>query len=92
MIDLNQMAKDFDCTHMLQEAELTAGEHQVGGAHYTSKMIQPWEYMEAILTKDQFEGFLIGNVIKYVSRYQEKGGKEDLLKAIHYLEKATDIL
>jgi len=48
--------------------------------------------MEAILTKDQFEGFLIGNVIKYVSRYQEKGGKEDLLKAIHYLEKATDIL
>jgi len=71
---------------------MSANQKQVGGDHYTRQDIQPWEYMEAILTKDQFEGFLIGNVIKYVSRYQEKGGKEDLLKAIHYLEQATDIL
>jgi len=71
---------------------MSANQKQVGGDHYTRQDIQPWEYMQAILTKDQFEGFLIGNVIKYVSRYQEKGGKEDLLKAIHYLEKATDIL
>jgi len=71
---------------------MSANQKQVGGDHYTRQDIQPWEYMEAILTKDQFEGFLIGNVIKYVTRYQEKGGKEYLLKAIHYLEKATDIL
>lgn len=71
---------------------MTANNRQVGGDHYTRQDIQPWEYMEAILTKDQFEGFLIGNVIKYVSRYQEKGGKEDLQKAVHYLEKALSIL
>jgi len=71
---------------------MTANKKQIGGDHYISLDIQPWEYMEAIFTKDQFEGFLIGNAIKYISRYQEKGGKQDLEKAIHYLEKATDLL
>lgn len=76
MVDLHQMAKDY----------------QVGGDHYTRQDIQPWEYMQAIMTRDQFEGFLLGNIIKYLSRYQEKGGKEDVLKARHYLDKLTEIL
>jgi len=92
MIDLNQMAKDFDCTHMLQEAELTAGEHQVGGAHYTSKAIQPWEYMEAIMSEEQFEGYIRGNIIKYISRYPEKGGRVDVEKARHYIDKLLELL
>lgn len=31
--------------------------------------------------------FMQGNVIKYVTRYKEKNGKEDLLKAIEYIER-----
>ena len=36
------------------------------------------------------EGYLRGNVIKYLARYPEKGGGLDLLKARHYLEKLLE--
>jgi hypothetical protein len=55
---------------------------QVGGDHYKSKGIQPWDF---IVTNKL--GYLEGNIIKYVSRHTEKGGVTDLLKAKHYLEK-----
>ena len=66
-------------------------EVQVGGAHYTSKLIQPWEAMEAWMTEDQFKGFLKGNVIKYLARCDDKGGKVDLEKARHYLDKLIEM-
>jgi len=59
---------------------------QVGGDHYKSKGIQPWDF---IVTNKL--GYLEGNIIKYVSRHAEKGGVTDLLKAKHYLEKLIEI-
>ena len=50
---------------------------QVGGTHYKNKAIQPWDY---IASNDL--GYLEGNIIKYVSRWQDKGGLSDLDKAI----------
>lgn len=41
---------------------------------------------------DGDEGYLIGNVIKYVSRYDEKNGIEDLRKAKWYLNKLIELL
>lgn len=82
MIDLHQMAEDFQCDF--------ARDHQVGGEHY-QKSIQPWDYMEVVLTEEQFKGYLIGNVIKYISRFQDKGGKIDLQKCSHYLDKLTEM-
>ena len=53
---------------------------QVGGSHYQLP-IEPVDYiMQNGLT------YLQGNVIKYITRYKNKNGKEDLLKAIHYIE------
>ena len=54
---------------------------QVGGNHYKSKAIQPVEFIHA-----NGIGFFEGNVIKYVSRWNDKGGLQDLNKAKHYLE------
>ena len=54
---------------------------QVGGNHYKDMKIQPINY---ILENDL--GFCEGNIIKYVSRYKEKNGVEDLEKVIHYAE------
>jgi hypothetical protein len=54
---------------------------QVGGDHYTKLRISPWEVIEAN-DLDYFQG----NVIKYVMRYKNKNGVEDLKKAKHYLE------
>lgn len=49
---------------------------QVGGTHYEKMKITPYEYCHA----NQI-GLIEGNIIKYVSRFREKNGKEDLLKA-----------
>lgn len=54
---------------------------QVGGDHYSKLAIQPVEY----ITKNKLS-YLEGNVIKYLTRHRFKGGKEDLLKAQHYIE------
>lgn len=39
-----------------------------------------------LLTDDQYEGFLIGNIYKYIKRHKEKGGITDLEKARVYLD------
>jgi len=54
---------------------------QEGGSHYKDMAIQPVEYIQANRI-----GYLSGNVIKYASRYQSKGGAEDIKKAIHYCQ------
>jgi len=69
-----------------------ASETQVGGNHYKEKTIQPWTAMESWMTPEQFEGFLRGNVIKYIARYKDKDGLKDVLKAKHYLEKLLECL
>jgi len=54
---------------------------QIGGNHYKGKAIQPVEYIHAN-SLDYFEG----NVVKYVTRWRDKGGIADLEKAKHYIE------
>ena len=57
--------------------------YQVGGSHYLDKSIQPWQAMESWMTEDQFRGFLIGNVIKYISRFQGFFGSWRHLHKMH---------
>lgn len=66
-------------------------ETQIGGNHYTSKTVQPWAAMYAWMTREEFTGFLRGNVIKYIARCNDKGGIEDLRKAQHYLDKLIEV-
>jgi hypothetical protein len=65
---------------------------QVGGNHYTSKSVQPWEAMESWMSEEAFKGYIWGNVIKYMARWEDKGGVEDLKKAHHYLDKLISIV
>ena len=60
---------------------MSALDTQIGGNHYKSMAIQPAQYIVA-----NGIGFLEGMVIKYVSRWEKKGGIEDLEKAIHCLQ------
>lgn len=53
---------------------------QVGGEHYKLP-IQPIDFIR----KNNIP-FIEGNIIKYVVRHRDKNGKQDILKAIHYLE------
>ena len=54
---------------------------QVGGAHYKDMAIQPIQYSLANKL-----GFCEANVVKYVSRWKQKNGIEDLRKAKHYID------
>ena len=52
-----------------------------GGSHYKNFVIQPAQF----INKNRLL-FAEGNVIKYVCRHRDKNGKDDIEKAIHYLE------
>jgi hypothetical protein len=58
---------------------------QVGGDHYRTMKIQPSKFIN-----ENKLPFAEGNAIKYICRHQLKGKKEDILKAIHYLEMVID--
>lgn len=60
---------------------MKASETQQGGDHYKKYAIQPTEFIH----RNGLD-FIQGNVIKYVMRYRDKNGKQDLLKAKHYIE------
>jgi len=60
---------------------MSALNKQVGGSHYKDFSIQPVEFIQ----KNGL-GFCEGNAIKYLCRWKEKGGIQDLQKAIHYVE------
>ena len=55
-------------------------QEQVGGQHY-KLVIQPIEFIHA-----NNLGFIEGNCIKYLCRHRQKNGKQDLLKARHYID------
>ena len=64
---------------MKAAAEKSALETQVGGDHYRKYKIQPIEFINA-----NGLSFLAGNIVKYATRYKDKGGAEDVKKIIHY--------
>lgn len=65
----------------METKSVSAGGQQIGGDHYLTMAFQPIDFilMNGI-------GFCEGNVIKYVCRWRQKGGMEDLKKARHYLD------
>jgi hypothetical protein len=75
-----------------QTSPTLASQYQIGGDHYRDKKVQPWTAMEAWMSPEQFEGFLRGNVIKYIARYADKDGLKDIYKAKHYLERLVELL
>ena len=60
---------------------MSALEKQTGGNHYKKCSIQPIEYIHANNLP-----FIEGNVVKYITRWRDKNGIEDLKKVIHYVE------
>jgi|TARA_B100001093_G_scaffold426110_1_gene419894 hypothetical protein len=56
--------------------------------HYNAKGVECIDAIEASMSKDEFKGYLKGNVMKYMWRYDYKGKPvEDLKKAEWYLKK-----
>lgn len=66
---------------------MSANDKQVGGDHYEKDGEQHWDRMWRLYGR----GYFIGNITKYVERYHVKNGKQDLEKAMHYLEKLKEL-
>ena len=54
-------------------------------SHYTFGEIEVIDYIRDKMTPDEFQGYCMGNILKYVSRHKHKAGVEDLKKAQVYL-------
>ena len=72
---------DYSMTNSGLMDEAFPQDKQIGGNHYKDFHIQPYEF----ISKNNLS-FFQGNVIKYVCRYMNKNGIEDLDKIIHYCE------
>ena len=77
------MQIDLESYQYLEGSKL---KEQVGGDHYSKLAIQPVTYINA-----NGLNYLQGNVIKYVTRYKDKNGLQDLEKAKHYVEMLIEL-
>lgn len=64
---------------------MRANEMQVGGGHYKGRATQHWDVVD-----NNGIGYLEGVATKYICRWREKNGLQDLLKAEHYLVKLLE--
>lgn len=59
---------------------------QIGGNHYKGFAYQPVQF-----SVDMCLNFIQGNIVKYVSRYKNKNGNEDLKKVLHYAQLGAEL-
>lgn len=78
--EINQSIKEFKLKEEPQTSNLIENQ-----PHYKNQGIEPINLMRKNFSKEEFAGFLQGNVLKYMLRYKDKNGIEDLKKAKTYL-------
>ena len=62
-------------------------------SHYTQGKVECIDALEsATVGKKGIEAVCVANVVKYLWRYEEKNGLEDVKKAEYYLKKLIDIM
>ena len=82
----NQFDEDYVCDIIIDKYYTKIEEtKQIGGNHYSKLAIEPYEYS----VKNELNCYQF-NVVKYVTRYKDKNGVEDLKKAIQTLQKLIE--
>jgi len=69
---------------------MSANDKQVGGSHYKKNGVDGEQHWDRIF-RLYGEGYFVGCATKYIERYKDKNGKQDLQKAIHFLEKLIEL-
>jgi hypothetical protein len=88
---LGELINDKLKINEIMTEDQTADDIQAGGNHYKDLAIQPWHLMEDVLTREEFIGYLKGNLIKYAMR-QGKKDSPDAEKYKHYVMKLSEVL
>lgn len=77
-----------ECNENVEQKETSNVNHP---NHYNSGSIEVIDYIDSVCG-EQKEAFYVGNIIKYISRYKNKNGSEDIEKAIWYANRLNDIV
>ena len=88
VIDLShELDKKYTTDSKLENAKTTETQSDPVNSptHYQTGLIETIDSIKNILGHEKFQAYCIGNVIKYLSRYREKNGLEDLKKAETYI-------
>jgi len=90
--DQNEPFLTPECTLNNQYAEIEQVRQDMINSpnHYADSEIECIDAMRAMMTHEQFTGYLRGNVFKYLWRYQKKNGAEDLKKSNWHLQKLIE--
>lgn len=71
---------------------ISARDIQVGGTHYKSLSVQPWDVVDTWPVEQQI-GFYRGNALKYLMRMGSKDeALQEIKKAAHYVQKLIEVL
>ena len=88
VIDLSyELDKKYTTDSKLENAKTTETQSDPVNSptHYQTGLIETIDSIKNILGHEKFQAYCVGNVIKYLSRYREKNGLEDLKKAETYI-------
>lgn len=81
--------KDAICIKCLQNqiGVFPSLDRQEGGNHYTKLgEYQPWIVLSKWMTAEEMKGAMKKDVISYLTRESDKGGREDIKKAVHTMQ------
>ena len=65
---------------------MNVNDKQIGGDHYKNLSYEVWDFVT-----DMEMPFILGSAVKYIARFKNKNGIDDLKKSSHFLEKAIDL-
>jgi len=78
---ISQTQIDAHLPTQIEKQNISSLDVQVGGAHYKKRKIQPIEYIHA-----NNLNYSEGAIVKYITRWRDKNGFEDLQKIKHYVD------
>lgn len=87
----NEIFDDVVCLWQRDSVEGNKEDDVNSPSHYNKGGVECIDAIESSMTKEAFCGYLKGNVIKYMYRYENKGGVESLKKAQWYLNKLIEV-
>jgi hypothetical protein len=64
---------------------MSANDKQIAGTHYKDLEPEPWD-----VVLNWGLGYLDGTALKYIARWRNKNGVEDLKKAVHFIQKLIE--
>lgn len=79
-----QCADDRKIKEIIESSSLNS---QEGGDHYKKLgEYQPWVVLSKWMTPEELKGAMKKDVIAYLARESDKGGREDIKKAVHTMQ------